>query len=160
MRCAGPEIITPEHLGVESFPEVRQQSFPPMPRGKNPRSIANLRPIKKGEVRNPTGINRKRPFSEAYLLTALEVVPEFVRRRLNREAGGELHPKGTTWLEADVRGLHFRAARGEVAAAKELSDRIEGKSPMRLELTSPVKTEAVIEIVYDRKRVKSFTDQE
>jgi hypothetical protein len=35
-----------------------------MPRGKNPRSLANLKPIKKGEVRNPAGINRKRPYSE------------------------------------------------------------------------------------------------
>jgi len=105
-----------------------------MPRGKHPKSLANLRPIRKGEVRNPRGINTKRSFSERYLISADEVIPESARRKLNQRAGFMLHRKRTTWREASARALLFGASGGEVAAAKELADRVEGKAPERIEL--------------------------
>lgn len=122
-------------------------------RGKNPKSLANLRPAKKGEVRNPTGINSKRPFSDFYFFHSEEVIPEFWRKRLNKDAGGRLIPKAATWGEADSRRLHLEAAKGNVTAMRELADRVEGKAPQRLEITSPVHKQVTLRVIYgDRNK--------
>jgi hypothetical protein len=124
-------------------------------RGKNPKSLANLKPAKKGEVRNPLGINSKRPFSDFYFFHAEEVVPEFWRKRINKDAGGRLIPKGATWGEADSRRLHLEAAKGNVNAIRELADRVEGKAPQRLEITGPSRKEITLHVVHDRNMKKS-----
>jgi hypothetical protein len=121
-------------------------------RGKNPNSLANLKPAKKGEVRNPVGINSKRPFSDYYFFRAEEVVPEPWRKRLNKDAGGPLIPKGATWGEADSRRLHLEAAKGNVNAIRELADRVEGKAPQRLEITGPVRKEVTLRVVYENRK--------
>lgn len=121
-------------------------------RGKNPKSLANLKPIKKGEVRNPAGINSKRPFSDFYFFHAKEVIPEPWRKRLNKDAGGRLIPKGATWGEADSRRLHLEAATGNVNAIRELADRVEGKAPQRLEITGPVHKQITIRILHGQRQ--------
>jgi hypothetical protein len=118
-------------------------------RGKNPKSLSNLRPAKKGEVRNPLGTN-KRPFADLYFALSQEIVPEWKRRQLNKVAGGPLHPRGTTWAEADARALHDRAAQGDVSAIKELADRTEGRSPERPEIQGSTRKEVTLHIVDDR----------
>jgi hypothetical protein len=120
-------------------------------RGKNSKSLANLKPAKKGEVRNPRGTN-KRPFADLYFALSEEIIPEWKRRQLNKLAGGALHPRGTTWAEADARALHDKASQGDVSAIKELADRTEGRSPERPELTDPTKQVVTIHIVDDRRK--------
>ena len=122
-----------------------------MPRGTNPRSLANLKPAKKGEVRNPRGINN-RPFSDLYYDVSQEIMPDRWRCKLNREAGFALHPKGTTWAAADARALHHKASQGDVSAIRELADRTEGKAPERLELTGKTRQFVTIRVVDDRRK--------
>jgi hypothetical protein len=54
-------------------------------RGENPNSLKNLNPAKPGDVRNPTGRNRNRPYTDAYEGVAQAPLPEFVRRQLNKQ---------------------------------------------------------------------------
>lgn len=123
-------------------------------RGKNPKSLANLKPAKPGEVRNPQGINRKRPFSDLYLIDANAVVPEKWRRKLNKQFGAPLFEKGMTWAEVSTRALHAKASGGDVEAVRELADRLEGKPPKRLEITAqPGRTEHVLRVEFvDRSK--------
>lgn len=97
---------------------------------KNEISMRNLRPAKKGEVRNPLGINRKRPWTDRMLEKSEELLSstedgEAIRKRLKLE-------EGATWADAAVYMLMRRAVRGEPIAIKELADRIEGKAVVRI----------------------------
>lgn len=94
------------------------------------KSMRNLRPAKKGEVRNPLGINRKRPWTDRMLekseeLLALSEDGEAIRVRLKLS-------ETATWADAAVYMLMRRAVRGEPIAIKELADRIEGKAVVRI----------------------------
>ena len=53
-------------------------------------------------------------------------MPESARRRLGL-------PKGATYARKLAKALVDRAVRGDTAAARELTDRIEGKAVARLE---------------------------
>jgi hypothetical protein len=131
-----------------------------MPRGKNPKSLANLKPAKKGEVRNPKGVNN-RPFTDLYYDVSQEIVPEWWRRKLNRWAGFELHPKGTNWAAADARALHMKASRGEVSAVKELADRCEGRAPERLEIVGKTRQFVTLRVVFgSRKADGTWAEEE
>lgn len=124
-----------------------------MPKGDSPNSRANLRPAKKGEVRNPTGINRKRPFADRYFQHSEELLsssPEGEQFRKVLRLGPE-----ATWADAAVRRLMREAMKGNIQAIKELADRIEGKSPERLEISGPERKEITIRIVHDRKKSPS-----
>src|ERR1700733_10144463 len=98
-----------------------------MPRGKNAKSLANLKlPIKPGEIRNPLGINRKRPYTERLIeyseaLLSASAFGEKVRKSLKL-------PKNATCADAVVVGLLRMALNGNLAAIKEIMDRIEGKT--------------------------------
>ena len=101
-----------------------------MPRGKHPRSLANLKPpIKPGEVRNPMGVNRKRRWTERYAQRSEDRIPEKLRVKFNREVGEEVLVKGSTWADAAVLRRFIEALTdGGTPAAKEIADRTEGKS--------------------------------
>jgi hypothetical protein len=101
-----------------------------MPRGKHPKSLANLKPpIAPEEVRNPLGVNRKRPWTERYSKFSEQPLPEKIRAKFNLEMGEEVLPKGATWADAStVRRLLETLESGGTPAAKEIVDRIEGKS--------------------------------
>jgi hypothetical protein len=101
-----------------------------MPRGKHPNSLANLKsPITPGEVRNPLGVNRKRPWTETYNEVGERIFPEVLRVKLNAEIGEEVLEKGATWREANaVRRMMEATGIGGTSAAKEIVDRIEGKT--------------------------------
>lgn len=99
----------------------------------NPKSLANLRPpVRPGDPpRNPLGINRKRPWTETYSEIGERLYPEVLRLKLNAEIGEEVLLKGATWREANaVRRLMEATGLGGTNAAKEIVDRIEGKSTM------------------------------
>jgi hypothetical protein len=116
-------------------------------RGKNPKSLANLKPAKRGEARNPLGVNRNRPSSDRYFAIAEEVMPEKLRKAFNKEAGAELLKPGATWGDADAYGQFLQAAKAKVNAARAVADRVEGKPPQRLELTRPDKKIITIRVV-------------
>jgi len=93
-------------------------------------NTANLKPFPPGVSGNPAGRPRKRPISEAYDdLVRLEL-PEKIRLSANL-------PKGSTWADAIALSMARQALKGDVPAAKEVREAIEGKSVQRVELTSP-----------------------
>lgn len=112
-------------------------------------SLANLKPAKPGEVRNPLGINRKRPYTDrmyqkSETLLALSKWGEKKRKEL------EL-PLTATWADAAIEELNRKAANGDIQAIKEQADRIEGKAPERLEISGPEKKEITVRIIHDQK---------
>jgi hypothetical protein len=121
-----------------------------MPRGKNPRSLQNLKPIQKGEVRNPEGINRKRPYSDRMFAHSEELLEATEEGKKICEA--LKLPEDATWADAAVRRLMREALKGNIAAIKEMADRIEGKAPERLEITGPERKEIVIRLIHDRTK--------
>jgi hypothetical protein len=101
-------------------------------------------------VPNPTGVNRKRPFSDRYHAIAEEVMPEKLRKAFNKEAGAELLKPGATWGDADAYGQFLQTIKGSTIAAREVADRVEGKPPQRLEVTGPERKLVTIRVLFDR----------
>ena len=121
-----------------------------MPRGQHPNSRAKLKPIKPGEVRNPLGINRKRPYTDRMYahseqLLCLSKWGEKKRKSLDL-------PEAATWADAAIEELNRKAADGDLAAIKEQADRIEGKAPERLEITGPERKEITIRLIHENKK--------
>ena len=77
----------------------------------NRKSLKNLRPIKKGEIRNPKGPTPKLP--------ALDV--------LMAEILGE-EKNGMTAAQSILAALRAKAAKGDIRAAEVLLDRAYGKA--------------------------------
>jgi hypothetical protein len=103
-------------------------------RGKHPNSLANLKPIQPGEVRNPLGING-RTYSIEYHKLSQEPIPEIVRLALNKKFGAELIVKGDTWARANALSMHYEAVcRGITAAAQEIREAVEGRATQRIEV--------------------------
>jgi hypothetical protein len=120
-----------------------------MPRGKHPNSLAALGPtkIKAGEVRNPLGINRKRPYSDRHNERAEDPIPEMIRLKLNRRAKTEVLKAGATWADGEVLNLHLRAALdSDVKPIQEITNRIEGKPPQRMEIVGTQRTEITVNV--------------
>lgn len=123
-----------------------------MPSGDNPNSRRNLKPIQPGEIRNPRGVNRKRPVTESYWELSAEPVPLAIMKKFNKGCGAKLLRPGDTWARAVAMRVAYDAAiEGLVAAARELREAIEGKSPQRLEIKQPPRTEVTFRIVHDRR---------
>lgn len=103
----------------------------------NPNSLKNLRPpIKKGEVLNPKGINRKTPWSTENYKLASGPLPEKLRKTINSSVGTELLKPGATWAQANALRLGISAVMsGVVPASKELRESVEGTAMQRMELT-------------------------
>jgi hypothetical protein len=124
-----------------------------MARGDNPNSRANLRPARRGEVRNPEGRNRRRPISDRYFELCEEEMPLVMIRRFNRKWKGTLLYPGDTWARgAAMRTMCEAAFAGQVRAAKEMREGIEGKAPQRLEIATRPRTEIILRVVNDRTR--------
>jgi hypothetical protein len=103
-------------------------------REMNPASLANLKPIQLGEVRNPLGINRK-AYSAEYYKTSQEPIPEHLRLELNKKLGADVVQPGDTWARANALSQHYEAAcNGLTPAARELREAVEGRAAQRIEL--------------------------
>ena len=123
-----------------------------MERGKNPHSLANLRPARPGEMRNPEGINRKRPITDHYWEASQEPMPMALIQRFNRKWGKGMLRARDTWARGvAVRAFCEAVFEGNIRAAKEIRESIEGKSPQRLEITTPPKTEITLRVIHDRR---------
>jgi hypothetical protein len=100
------------------------------------KSLANLKPVKPGEVRNPLGINRGRTYSGFYEEVAKKPLPEKIRLKLNRKLGKNFLQKGTNWAEANAFARHLGAIEDSgYLDSKEVREATEGKAPQRVELT-------------------------
>ena len=133
-----------------------------MPRGQNPNSLRNLRPLQPGQTANPTGINRrKRPYTDRLLDQAEARLPEELRAKFNssfeKQFGKpDMLPQGTTYADAEVLRLHLNTIlKGDVASAAFISDRIEGKPPNRLDLVGHERQEVTIRVVHDAAAPKT-----
>jgi Family of unknown function (DUF5681) len=89
-------------------------------RGKRGR-VQNLKPWQPGQSGNPGGRPRKY-VSEAYEQLAFEPVPK---------------KAGKTYAELLALAQFRKALKGNTMAAKEVTDRLEGKAPQAVELTGP-----------------------
>jgi hypothetical protein len=90
--------------------------------------LQNLRPPwKPGESGNPSGRPKNRPISDLYAEFAQRPVPEKLRRRLGLA-------KGATFAEAQTVILFIAAGNGDVRAAREIREGIEGKANERSEI--------------------------
>ena len=84
------------------------------------RRQANLKPFPKGVSGNPKGRPKSITLSEAYRHQLAQPVPN--------------DPEGRTVAEVIARLMCVRAAQGDVAAAKEICDRVEGKARQALDV--------------------------
>ena len=78
-----------------------------MPRGDNPNSRANLKPARCGEVRNPSGINRKRPISVRYAELSEEPLSLNLIQRFNRRWKAKLLFPGDSYARAKEQMRRF-----------------------------------------------------
>lgn len=87
-----------------------------------------------GNPGNPNAIGRprKRPVTEAHDDLLRLQVPQDIALAMRKYG---LKPNAT-WADAISLGLARQAIAGNVAAAKELTDRVEGKATQRIELLS------------------------
>lgn len=84
------------------------------------KSLANLRPFQPGVSGNPKGRPKSKTLSEHYRAKLNEVVP------------GD--PQQRTYGELIASSMVIQAAQGEIAAARELADRTEGRAPQSIAL--------------------------
>lgn len=101
----------------------------------NPKSLANLRPAKPGEVRNPKGINNRSMEAHNMLMSVLmEIAP------------GD-KSDGKTNLELIIRGLVAAAVGKEPWAVHEVLDRGLGRAPVSLTGPNDEPIEIVMRVV-------------
>lgn len=91
--------------------------------GKNSGRIKNLRPWRPGESGNPGGRPGRSPLTDAY------------RARLDQANPQDKHQPKRTFAECLAEVMVNRALAGDLNAAIEITDRVEGKSVARTELT-------------------------
>jgi hypothetical protein len=88
------------------------------------RRQANLKPFPKGVSGNPAGRPKSITLSEAYRHQLAQPVPK--------------DPQGRTYAEVIAALMCQRAMQGDVAAAKEIADRVEGKARQALDVDMKV----------------------
>lgn len=112
---------------------------------------ANLKPFKPGKewTGNASGRPKKRPITDEYFALANVEIPEVIRKALKL-------PKGLTFSQANAL-RRFMDALGKHGhqASKEIREAIEGKAPMRLEITGTERREITITVIHDRKKEQS-----
>jgi Family of unknown function (DUF5681) len=91
---------------------------------------------------NPKGRPRKRPVTESHEDRLRSPLEAETRRKMKL-------PEGATQADAISWMLVEKAKRGDVAAAKELRESVEGKSVMRHEISSPSNRAWVVEVCYE-----------
>lgn len=123
-------------------------------RKMNPQSLANLRPpIRPGEVLNPLGINRKKPYTDRMRTRSDELLkasPEGRRILKSSNLGDD-----ATWADAVILELMRKAATGDLPAIKEVIDRIEGKTTTFEEERVDAKEAHVYLVVGDEKKLET-----
>ena len=122
-----------------------------MARGKHPNSLANLKKhqVKPGEIKNPTGINRKFPWTERWAALGEKLLKDSKRGEKIR-VEFDL-PETATWADAIIFRTAIEGVMGNFSGAANLIDRQEGRAPQRIELSGPNRQILNIRITHDRK---------
>ena len=110
----------------------------------NEKSLKNLIPAKKGEVRNPNGAPKKLPEIDKLLADVL----------------GE-EKDGLTAAEAILKALRAKASKGDIRAAEVLLDRAYGKAKQSIETQMNVdgKCRTIIDLSkYDDSELRLLID--
>ena len=131
----------------------------------NEKSLKNLKPAKPGDVRNPAGVNKKRPITDEYFTVSQEVISPQLIARFNRSCHAKLLKVGDTWARAVAVRAHYEAVfNASIRAMREMREAFEGKAPQRLEITGPERKEITIKLVHDREsetaRTRRFEQME
>ena len=114
----------------------------------------NLKPFPRGVSGNPGGRPKKLPITDRLREICETPLPE---DRCRKEG---LKP-GSTWGELIALRMFEAAAEGNVRAATEIREAIEGKAGQRLETSGTEKREVEIHVVYDQeKRDRSVRETE
>jgi hypothetical protein len=95
-----------------------------------PENLRRHRWKKGGPSPNPGGRPKKAPVTAAYTELIREPLPDDIRAKLKL-------PRGATWAHALALGQLRSAVKGNTPAAKEIADRIEGRTPQAMELETP-----------------------
>lgn len=116
---------------MESTEDITESAPPPksveLPADKTRGLKAPWQP---GQSGNPNGRPRKRPLSEAHDDVLRMELPMEVRVAMKLKAGA-------TWADAIALGIARKAVAGDVSAAKEMREAVEGKATQRIELVTP-----------------------
>lgn len=97
-------------------------------KGRNPKSLANLKPVQKGEKgRNPNGRPRVKHITDA--------VRDALAEQVRIGMGDKFNMVAT--IDLLVRAQVKNAAKGDVKAFRELMDRGYGKAKDTIELSGP-----------------------
>ena len=95
----------------------------------NPKSLNNLKPPVKGEVRNPKGKPKGIPNAKTRYRRLLELTS----KKANPVTG---EMEEFTQLELMDMAIFNKALKGDMAAYKEIMDRLEGKSQQSVDHTT------------------------
>jgi hypothetical protein len=117
-----------------------------------------LKPAKPGEVRNPSGNNGFRPYTDAIVAQSAQRLPDHLRMALNLRFRlqiyqvlkdyekaelkslddiPDLYPEKCTWAQANSVRQHLAAVlEGEIGASVELREAVEGRATTRVEFIS------------------------
>ena len=120
----------------------------------NEKSLKNLKPFKSGGdwTGNAGGRPKKRPITDEYFQLADQVVPEKIRKRLEKKWEIKLEP-GITFSKANALRRYLDAMEsGGQTSSKEIREAIEGKAPERLEITGPERKEITIHLIHTEKK--------
>ncbi len=108
--------------------------------------------FKPGQTGNAGGRPGKRPITDRYFEQLTQVIPANLVTRFNRSCHAKLLQVGDTWGKAiAVRACYEAVFAASIRAMREMREAIEGKSPMRLEITGPERKEITIVIKHDRE---------
>jgi hypothetical protein len=111
----------------------------------NQNSLRNLKPPwPAGQSGNPSGINRKRPYTDEYLRMSQSPAPPELIAKFNRRFKTPILPENATWAQLHANELFLKGAKGDVTALKEIADRIEGRPPQRPDLVGMERQEVTI----------------
>ena len=100
--------------------------------------LENLRPWKPGQSGNPGGRPKRQPITDDYLALHDKPIPAKIRDKIAQSLGEEL-PEGLTYGQAlAIRQYLAAAIEGDTAAAREIADRIQGKSPANFTIQSNI----------------------
>lgn len=124
-----------------------------------PKELANLKPIQKGQVLNPLGINQRTAWTDA--------IRDHGHRLLSADEDGKklalalgLDADKTTWLEVSVHRLFRAAVTGDLAAIREIMDRCEGTPARKMEISTPRGTLLRVKVSYDRPQNRNTTEDD
>lgn len=112
-----------------------------MKRKQSPNQLKNLKPIRKGEIRNPKGINADPEMKAIKKLTAFELKElgsVMIRKDLKELKRLGKGPTGVSWLIASTAAIAVKAQEtGDDKKWNAILDRIVGKVPFVAEVSGP-----------------------